>query len=225
MFGRKLKQRRADLGRTLADDPTQPPGWESWTAAATSVDQLHATCPHPGWLAYCAYWADVSQDKLLEATMALLCLASERDPTPSLSPAIVKSLRDDDGPDLGSLLLALEQPHPMTLGLVDLVPSQLNFTLLGAVGEARIARRNEAAAPAAIDLGPFRTDPGALATAEVDAIKAAGYVLAIEAIFHRSKNLRESLATRAAASAALLCGSFAGFHDEAMTIERRIYGW
>lgn len=223
MFGFKLKRRRADLARTLADDVTQPGDWDGWLAAATSIDHLHATCPHPGWLVYCAYWDGVSQDRMLDAALALAAIASERDPRAPLSPAVIRSLRDDDGPELGELILSLEH-HPLTRHLVDVVPTQLNVVLQMAIGEERRARRRDAP-PSPPDLGPFRHDPTGFARAELDAIVAAGYVLTIEAIFHRQQHLRESVATRAAAAAQLLHGSFAGFRDEALAIQRAAYRW
>lgn len=143
MFGLTLRGRRKDLERTLRDDPTQPVGWESWLAAATSIDHLHASCPQPGWLVYCAYWAKVPQDKLLDGALALGVLACERHEAGPILPARMRTLRDLDWPDLAALMFDLLQPSATTRLVVDLVPTQEN-SLLYHLGELMIANREDA---------------------------------------------------------------------------------
>jgi hypothetical protein len=121
-----LKRRRADLDRTLRADLAQPAGWQPWLDNATSISQLHASCPQPGWLVHCAYWADVSQDKLLEGALALGRLACERDPTPPISPATIDTLRDQSWPDLATMMFDLLVASPTTRLVVELLPTQPN---------------------------------------------------------------------------------------------------
>lgn len=219
VFGFKLKARKKDLAAWLREDVLQAPGWEDWLGAAASIDELHASCTQSGWLVYCAYFDGVSSDKLFAAAIEIGALAADRDPDAPVRSKTVRALDDLDGPALEGIVLDLERRYPLARQLVRMLPAQVNWWMMQ-LFDARRAD-DDAALP---NLDPYRTDPHSdQARGVADAVVAAGYVCLVEAVYHKLKRLRESLAISTAASASALRGSYVGFDIDALAIQRRTF--
>ena len=227
MLGKlRLRPRRANLERTLAEDICQPAGYIEWLGGARSIRELHQTCAEPGWLVYCGYWDGISQDRCLDALIKAARFASENIPRCPIPARLLDSLADKDWPDLVDIMLDLERRHPLIAALVDALPTQLNYTL-GAANAPRLLFRDVELADMReqqAEHGPYRSATE-LGVTESDALLAAAFVLVIEALFHRHEGLREALTVRAAAASSLLAAAAPDDKSELVAIVRETYGW
>lgn len=216
-----LGRRRQHVVRALAMDPSQPADHASWLSGATSIDHMHESCPRPGWLVYCAYFADVTQDRLLAGAMDVARLALTLDRRPPFEAALFDELREMSYPDLIATMEACLEAAPGARGWCDAVPTQHNPLLVD------LTRHVEDELDALDDerAGPYRV-------ADLDAAdqaRAAAYAMSLEAHAHRQHGLREALTARSAASAALFAMAYGTSHptfeSSATAALRAAYGW
>jgi hypothetical protein len=201
----KLWSLRRKLRGSIPRDPltTLDPG--PWLDAAASVTHLRATCTQPNWLVHCAYWAGVSQDKLLEA--ALAAGQHVKAHAPELFPELGDvELRRTPFPELAGKIHAIERKHPAIKAIEGYFPSGGNFLISQHLGD-RHPRKLPATGLA----------PG-------DAI-AAGYVLMIVAVFHRERGLREALALVCGAAATMFALGAPAERKALLDLQRSTYGW
>lgn len=223
----RVMRRRALLAEALKCDPAQPQDYAAWLREARSIEELHATCPRPGWLVYCAYFAELPQDLILDGALSLGRHATSIDARAPFPATYFDRLPDLAYPDLRATIRDALASAPGADAWCQAVPSQYNPDLAyaddildgileddgGEVDEPAQAR------------GPYRVE----AAEAVDRARAAAYALTLEAFAHRQRGLREALTARSAAAAALFTTAFEAveprFHEKATTLLRVAYLW
>ena len=226
MFGRhaRLRRRRDHLARALAADGFTRLGWADWLEAARTVEDLHASCPDPGWLVYCAYFEEVRQDKLLAGVLAVAQLAATHDPHPLVGLTEVASWPEQSHPDLIARVVAIEGRYPIARSLLDLLATPTTWALAD-LSSTRAAAAIERGPVAPLERSPFREDPEAATRETAEGLVAAGFAAAMLCVPLRHDGVREALTTHAAAAAALLAGSYPSYVDDALAAARAAYGW
>jgi hypothetical protein len=216
MFGAlRLWPRRPRLRAALAADCTQPQDVGAWLEGARSVVELHARCPHPGWLVYCAYFDGVRQDPLALGTVELLRDALALDPRAPFDASVLDRLDELPYPELADLVVHVLRRAPGALVIADAVPTQDNPALFELDLALQDLREEQ-------DAGAYR---GA-ATDDRDTLLAAAYSLGLEVKAHRARGLREAVTRRSAATAALLSRALGpSFEARALATLRHRYGW
>lgn len=201
----KLWSLRRQLRSSIPRDPLTTMDPIPWLDAAGSVAHLRATCTQPNWLAHCAYWAGVSQDKILEAAIAagLHVKAVGSDPMPWLGEV---ELRRQPFPELAHMIHVIEKRHPAIKAIEGYFPSGGNYLLSQHLGDRQ---------PRQLPKTGIAPD---------DAI-AAGYVLMIVAVFHRERGLREALALVCGAAATMFALGAPAERKALLDLQRSIYGW
>jgi hypothetical protein len=202
----KLWSQRRKLRNSLAIDPLAMIDPRPWLDDATSVLQLRTTCPQPGWLVHCAYWAEVKMDTILAAATIAADHMIRVGPKGVFPRETVAGLRQEPLPDLAELVVDIERRHPAIRGIETLLPSQMNLSLASELGERH----------------PASFEPGAVSP---DTLVAGGFVLFLVSLFHRHHGLRESLVMTCAGMATLFAVGSPEQREALLAIQREAYGW
>ena len=201
----KLWNQRRNLRTSLPRDPLTIMDPGPWLERAASVPHLRATCTQPNWLVHCAYWAGVSQDRILEAAVAAGVHVSTKgnDLMPELADV---ELRRQSFPVLAGRIREIERRHPVIEAIDGCFQFGGNFLIDQHLGERH----------------PRKIPKGGLEPA--DAI-AAGYVLMLVAVFHRERGLREALALVCGGAATMFALGMPEERTALLDLQRSTYGW
>lgn len=204
-----LWSQRRKLRSSIARDPLSAGDPAAWLDGASTVLELRTSCPEPGWLAHCAYWAGVPMERIL-----LGALGAADTQRPHGIGAFVPldnmfDLRKWSYPELADLVFAAEERHPAIRGIEMVLPSQVNTTLRFHL-QGDQGRRFGGA------------DKGQLTP---DALCAGALVLLVASLFHRERGLRESLVLTAGAAATLLAIAQPRQRGVILEAQRIAYKW